>query len=384
MRAVDEGGGHGYIVGPAQEVVSVDAIRYGIIGSGMMGVEHIRNIVALPGGVVAGLADPHPPSLDAAIAAAGAVVPTFPDHRDLIDADLCDAYVIATPNHLHVQAVLDVMATGKHLLVEKPLATTIEDCRKLVVAGDGYPGVVWVGLEYRFMPAVARVIAEVRAGTVGPVMTVGIREHRYPFLQKVGDWNRFNRNSGGTLVEKCCHFFDLMNVIVGERPVSVYATGSQALNHLDEVYDGEVPDVLDNAYVLVEYASGAKAMLDLCMFAEASRYQEEIAVVGPLGKVEALVPTPLPIAGSGPNTVRIGLRRDGRVEAFEAVDPRIAFSGDHHGSSYLQHLAFVEAIRVGRRAAVTLEDGLMSVAMGVAGHRSIEERRPVLIEEVLG
>lgn len=55
---------------------------------------------------------------------------------------------------------------------------------------------------------------------------LAIREHRFPFLAKVGDWNRFNRNTGGKLVEKCCHFIDLMNVIVRQHPIRVYSSGA--------------------------------------------------------------------------------------------------------------------------------------------------------------
>lgn len=54
------------------------------------------------------------------------------------------------------------------------------------------------------------------------------------------NWNRFNRNSGGTLVEKCCHFFDLMNLILRAKPLRVLASGAQDVNHLDERYNGEV------------------------------------------------------------------------------------------------------------------------------------------------
>jgi predicted dehydrogenase len=64
-----------------------------------------------------------------------------------------------------------------------------------------------------------RLIDEVvQAGAVGTPRMVAIREHRFPFLVKVGNWNRFSANTGGTLVEKCCHFFDLMNLILRERP----------------------------------------------------------------------------------------------------------------------------------------------------------------------
>ena len=73
----------------------------------------------------------------------------------------------------------------------------------------------------------------------------------------------------------------------------VMASGGQDVNHLDEEYeiDGRIerPDILDNAFVIVEYERGARAMLDLCMFAEASRNEQEISVVGHLGKVEALI-----------------------------------------------------------------------------------------------
>ena len=141
-------------------------------------------------------------------------------------------------------------------------------------------------------------------------------------------------------------------------------------------YDGEVPDIIDNAYVIVEYAGGARAMLDLCMFAEASRNEQEISVVGSSGKVEAMVTEGI---------VRVGRRSDG-IGAFTetpVVDEAVRHQGLHHGASYLEHVAFAEAIRTGAPAAVTLHDGLMSVAIGVAAHRSIEQSRPVTIEEVL-
>lgn len=60
------------------------------------------------------------------------------------------------------------------------------------------------------------------------------------FFPKVNNWNRFNINSGGTLVEKCCHFFDLMRLFAGANPVRVMASGAIDVNHKDEVYDGKV------------------------------------------------------------------------------------------------------------------------------------------------
>jgi predicted dehydrogenase len=332
---------------------------------------------------VTAIADPHAPSREATILfdEGRNQITEFDDHRELLASGLVDAVVVASPNMTHRTILDDVLAADVAVLVEKPLCTTVADCRQVIEAAEarrarGCDAVVWVGLEYRYMPPVARLIAEVHAGTVGPPTMVAIREHRYPFLAKVGDWNRFNRNTGGTLVEKCCHFFDLMNHITGDRPVRIFASGAQDVNHLDERYDGEVPDILDNAYVIVDYERGARAMLDLCMFAEASEHQEELSVVGPLGKVEAFLPS---------SEVRLGQRATGRPGLSSEVvhDPRVAYEGFHHGSSYLEHLDFIEAVRSRSAPGVSLQDGLLSVAMGVAAHRSIDEGRPVTLDEVL-
>ena len=69
---------------------------------------------------------------------------------------------------------------------------------------------------------------------------LSITEHRFPFLDKVGDWNRFNAQSGGTFVEKCW-LFDLMRLIIGAEPQYIMSMAGQAHNHLDERYDGKVP-----------------------------------------------------------------------------------------------------------------------------------------------
>jgi predicted dehydrogenase len=279
-----------------------DVVRYGIIGTGMMGVEHLWNLHHVDGAVVTAIADPDPPSRELTRAANEGHPPfeEFDDHRDLLASGLVDAVVIATPNMTHRAVLDDVLVTDLHVLVEKPLCTTVRDCRAVIEAAEGRRGIVWVGLEYRYMPPVARLIAEVRAGTVGPPKMLAIREHRFPFLAKVGDWNRFNRNTGGTLVEKCCHFFDLMNHVLDDEPIRVSASGAQDVNHLDERYDGETPDILDNAFVIVDYAGGARALLDLCMFAEAGEHQEELSVVGPLGKVEAFSLAQRSVSGGEP------------------------------------------------------------------------------------
>ena len=347
--------------------------RYAIIGAGNMGQEHMRNLALIPDAVVSAIADPDPGMRAAAAALAGPKARAFDDPSDLLAAEIADALVIATPNHTHVDFMMPALETGLPILVEKPLCTTLEDCRRVIDAAKGRPAPVCVAMEYRYMPPVTRLIEEVRAGTVGRLRMLAIREHRFPFLTKVGDWNRFARNTGGTMVEKCCHFFDLMRLIVDAEPVRVFASGAQDVNHLDECYDGEIPDMVDNAYVIVDFEGGARALLDLCMFAENSRDQEEIAAVGDRGKVEAGIPS---------STLFVGLRdsAEQRTETIP-VDLDILAAGNHHGSTYFEHLAFRKAIVEGARPEVDLNDGIRAVAMGLAAERSIKERRPVEMAE---
>jgi predicted dehydrogenase len=363
-------------------------LRYGIIGCGSMGREHILNIAAMGSAQVTAVADPHGPSRDAALALCDLPPRAFDNHRDLLDANLCDAVVIATPNFTHIAMMRDALAADVHILIEKPLVTTIDDGVEMVKLAQGRKKIVWVAQEYRYMPPVAELIRMAHEGAVGRIVQVAIREHREPFYPKVGDWNRFTANTGGTLVEKCCHYFNLMDHILREQPLRVYASGAQDVNHLDESYGGRRPDILDNAFVIVDYPSGARASLDLCMFAEGSVDNEQITVVGSEAKLESLIPSLV---------LRYGRRDDwgqraawgqasgtGKGVATRRVwDTNIRYGGQHFGASYIEHVKFAQAVREGRPAEIPLEEGLRSVATGLAAHRSIETGQAVNLRDVL-
>lgn len=350
-------------------------VNYGLIGAGMMGQEHIRNIALLPEARVTAIYEPD--EIQAAKAKSMA-----PNARltsslwDLLSDEDLDCLVVASPNYLHVPNLEEIAARRPiPLLMEKPLYTDPADLDRIRVIEKSYPAPIWVAMEYRYMPPVAKLIEEVEAAT-GGVKMLTIREHRFPFLEKVGDWNRFNAKTGGTLVEKCCHFFDLMRHILKSDPVRIMASAGQDVNHLDESYDGATPDILDNAYVIVDFANGRRAMLELCMFAEGSRYQEEISVTGPKGKIECFVPGPgrfwpthlgeapvsqvivSPRSPKGPQTVEI------------PVDPTLLDAGDHNGSTFYQHALFHKTVLGEASPEVSLNDGIMAVKMGLAAQES--------------
>lgn len=364
-------------------------MHYGIIGCGMMGQEHLRNIALLDGAQVAAIFEPDPAMAKAALAFAPDAV--IVDSIDaLLDVDALDCILIASPNFRHVEQ-LEALASKRPLpvLVEKPLFTDPADAVRMAGFQARYPAPVWVAMEYRYMPPIAVFVKEAAEAT-GGVKMLTIREHRFPFLEKIGDWNRFNDKTGGTFVEKCCHFFDLMRLVLQSEPVRVMASGGQDVNHLDESYDGKTPDILDNGYVVVDFASGARAVLELCMFAEGARYQEEVSAVGPKGKIEAQVPGPGRFwpdhLGAPPVPQIIVSPRDpkGPVLREVPVDPTILEAGDHNGSTFYQHQGFLELVRGTRDLAeVELHDGMMSVIMGMAAQRAMAEHRVVEISEFL-
>lgn len=350
-------------------------VSYGIIGCGMMGQEHLRNIAMLPEANVAAIFEPD----DTMHSCAAALAP----HAEMVESAEevaahpgVDCLLIASPNHLHFQQIEAAAAIrALPLLVEKPLFTDPKHAGAVLSFARTYGAPAWVAMEYRYMPPVARFIKEAEAAT-GGIRMLTIREHRYPFLEKVGNWNRFNRNSGGTFVEKCCHFFDLMRFILKSEPVRIVASAGQEVNHLGERFDGETPDIWDCGYVLVDFASGARAMLELCMFAEGSRYQEEITAVGPEGKIECLVPGPSRLwpahLGPAPPSQLIVSPRSpqGPFTVEIQVDPRLLAAGDHNGSTFYQHQKFCATVRGEGPVEVTLEDGWKAVAMGIAAQSS--------------
>ncbi|GAA4647597.1 hypothetical protein GCM10023115_55590 [Pontixanthobacter gangjinensis] len=340
-----------------------------------MGREHMRNIALVPDARLIAIADTDAGSRDAASALASALGQSpafFTDIAGMLGTVRPDAVIVAAPNYQHFDIANLLMQHGVAILLEKPFCTTVDDAVTLARQMRDYDPLVWVGLEYRYMPPVARFIERVQSGETGAVKMFYIREHRFPFLEKVGDWNRFNRNTGGTLVEKCCHFFDLMRYSLQDEPVRIFASGGQDVNHLDEQYNGETPDILDNAFVTVDFSHGGRAVLDLCMFAEGAEQQEEIYAVGPIGRLDVTIPAA---------TVKWS-PRDGSGMTIEAVEtPTDALqAGDHHGATFFQLQAFHHALVDGTPPALTALDGLRSVQMGAAAQQSIATGLPVHLD----
>ena len=113
---------------------------------------------------------------------------------------------------------------GQHnitILCEKPVAVSEKQVAALKAAK--LKANIWVAMEYRFIPAINKLIQLLPE--VGEIKKVTIRENRYPFLSKIEEWNKDVQKSGDTLVEKCCHFFDLFRLISGQEMDSCVSKG---------------------------------------------------------------------------------------------------------------------------------------------------------------
>jgi myo-inositol 2-dehydrogenase/D-chiro-inositol 1-dehydrogenase len=361
--------------------------RFNVIGCGINGQEHIRVTMLEGHATIHGIYDPHPGSVEGArreYAQFGR-----PDALVIYDSleaacndPAVDGLIIATPNYTHLAVLREAVKSGKHILLEKPMATTLPDAYEILRIARRYSAVLQVGLQYRYKPIYVEAIHEALVRrSIGEVKTITILEHREPFLDKVKQWNKFSAYSGGTLVEKCCHYFDLFNLFAQSQPVSVYAVGSQAVNFLDFEYEGQKADILDNAFVIVTYANGVRANFNLCMFAP--MVYEEVILCGTRGRLKAFenedfLPVPRPRSGL---EVLLGQDQPSRI-ATPCYPELIEITG-HNGGTYFEHVNFIERIEGRPTNAATAEDGFWSVVVGVAAEESVKVGAPVQIDDLL-
>jgi len=350
-----------------------------IVGAGMMGREHLRVSQLLGWADVQGIVDPDGGSLEWACSDWRLLTDApLTIYRDLSEAclhDAVDAIVIATPNHTHRDVLHAVAESGKPLLLEKPMATTLADAMDIVNLAREYPAVIQLGMQYRFKAQYVEALQAVAKSTLGQVKTVAMSEYRPPFLDKVDQWNKFNRYSGGTLVEKCCHYFDLINVVAQSRPRRVYASGGRAVNFLDFEWRGEISDIDDHAMTIIDYDNGVRASFTLNMFCQ--ELYEELVVVGERGRLVASEH-----ASFQPDTAS-------KAELLVEVPDHPAYRGvpvgypdwieasGHYGATFFEHIAFNLQLAGQAVDAATPEQALWSLIVASAAQHSIQIGREV-------
>jgi predicted dehydrogenase len=361
--------------------------KFNVIGTGVNGVEHILVTMLEGRADIHGICDPAPGSIQTAQATykqfnPGRDLVVYPNEEEACNDPEVDGLIIATPNFTHLDVLRVAVKSGKHILLEKPMASTVQDAYEILKIAEEYPAILQIGLQYRYKPMYHEAIQEaLRRRSLGDIKLVNIIEHRVPFLDKVSQWNKFSKYSGGTLVEKCCHYFDLLNMFAQDRAVKVYASGSQEVNFIDFERDGEKSDIIDNAMVILEYANGVHASFNLCMFSPG--FYEEISICGDEGRLKAyeeetFLPTERP-----PTYMEIlrGEEKPSRI-IYPSYPKPIQATG-HTGSTFYEHINFINNIEGKPTITATVEEGFWSIVVAAAAEESIQTKQPVLVEEFL-
>ena len=362
-------------------------VRFGIIGLGDIGRGHLKCLLHNNAAEVVALCDIEPKRLDQVSffgvdKKAIASIPFFIDYRNILEIPSVDAVIICVPNYLHKSITLDALDARKHVLLEKPLAHTFADAKVLKEEIEKSKQKVQMGLVYRYSPFFRKMIHLIQTNIMGRVEMMWCKEFREPFPQM--DWFYDKQKSGGTLIEKNTHHFDLFQWMTGSRPSRVVAMGGQNVIRYNEprlihcTYCAEPPKtivhstILDNAFVLIEYENGSRANLGLSMFIKPPSDSGNTLEIGAIGSqgLELM------------SNVEKGLLKIHSGDPTERKDFSMKLDTTFgHSGAFEQHVEFIACIRDDKKPFADVNVGYESFLVAWAAEKSIEEKRMVHLSE---
>lgn len=362
--------------------------KFVVIGAGMIGLEHIKCTLLEGRAEIIGLYDVSQLSIEKTLAACAELMPgkQLKVYNDLdgacSDPD-ADALLITTPNFSHVEVLRTAVKHDKHIFMEKPMSTTLEDAAEIVTIANGYKKTLQIGLQYRYKAIYSEARHEaLERKSLGDIKTLFIMEHRVPFLDKVSQWNKFSKYSGGTFVEKCCHYFDLFNLFAQSKPKTVYAVGSQAVNYKEFDFKGEKADIIDNGTAIVTYENGVVATFHLCMFAP--MFYEELVICGSEGRLKTYENEDY-LPDRRPQTFMEILHGEGGKpsKVMTPCYPEVIQNSGHHGGTFYEHTYFIDNMDGKKTGTATVEEGFWSVVVGCSAEESVKQGRIIDVASML-
>ena len=361
------------------------AIRLGIIGTGTFTRgSHLPVLASLSGIRVDALCDSDPGALRQAQALVSPRVRVCSDYRDLVGLPGIDALLVATPTDRHVEMATAALRAGKHVFCEKPLAPRPEALRGMLSVVRSSGCLLQVGYVYRYAPIFRRMWQRIMHGDIGRPLMMWAHEFRAAFYTP---WRYDAKIAGSTLVEKCCHHFDLFHWMLASPIIRVSGVGGQALvrsgAEMETIIGTKLripeTDNLDHAWVLTEHANGARASLGLSLFSPHGPYGEndsdleslDVGIIGEEGKL---------VAYARRHELRFWPRTGGRGR-LESLTPTAGAQGWHAGGRE-QWEEFVACVRTGRQPTCDGVLGVQGLLPAFAGERAIREGRIVAMEEI--
>lgn len=321
-----------------------------------MGRNHLRVLAARDDVDVVAVADPNPATLRGAASPPGAQ--RFDEPLAMLAEAELDAVVVAAPTTAHLAIALAAIERGLPLLVEKPLAASSADGRRIARAARERGVPVQVGHVERFNPAVLELGRLLRNGWLSTVYAIASRRAG-PFPVRIRDV--------GVTVDLATHDVDMLSWVAGERPERVYAETARRIH-------AEHEDLL---FALLHFPSGATGMLDVNWLTPAKRRQ--LVVVGEEGMFE------LDYLSQGLTFTRATETTNpkllgGYAPTFEGEVVELPVAAAEPLAAEID--AFVRVARDGGKPIVDAEDGVWAVAIAEALLASASAHQAVRIDAV--
>jgi UDP-N-acetylglucosamine 3-dehydrogenase len=197
-------------------------IRVGVIGTGAMGQNHVRIYSEMEGVELAGISDVDQKRVEAM--AAQFKTKPFTDYKKML-AEGLDAVSVVVPTKMHTQVVLDALDMGAHILVEKPIADTIENAELMIGAAKKADKILMVGHIERFNPAVIKLKEIIDSGTLGKIVSISTK--------RVGPYNPRIRDVG-VILDIGVHDIDVISYLYGKKISSVYAIAGADIHSFED------------------------------------------------------------------------------------------------------------------------------------------------------
>ena len=300
-------------------------IKVGVIGTGEMGQNHVRIYSEMDDVELFGISDVNEVQVNQ-IAKKYNTKP-FTEYAKLLDCGL-NAVSIAVPTTLHTQVVLDSIAAGVNVLVEKPIADTIENADKMITAASDAKLILMVGHVERFNPAITKMKEIIDEGSIGKILSISTR--------RVGPSNPRIQDVG-IILDLGVHDIDIISYLYNANALKVYTVaGSES--HSQE----------DHASILLEFDGNRSGVVETNWFTP--HKVRKMAVVGVSG---------VAYLDYIDQTVSIHDGKWIREAKIENAEPL---------KIELKH--FIDVVRTGNETLVTGEDGKQALEVALAAIKS--------------
>ncbi|MBC7361728.1 MAG: Gfo/Idh/MocA family oxidoreductase [Candidatus Aminicenantes bacterium] len=217
-------------------------LKAAVIGVGSMGQHHARVYTEIDNVALAAISDP---DLEKAERIAFKYrVPSYADYREMLEKEKPDIVSIAVPTSFHLNVALDAMEAGAHVLIEKPIAATVEEGQRMIERANELNRKLMVGHIVRFNPAIQALKEHLNNGELGRIFQIACRRVG-PFPARIRDV--------GVVVDLAPHDLDIMRFVSGDEPLRLYAETEQRI-HTDHE---------DSLMAILRFQSGLVGLLEI-------------------------------------------------------------------------------------------------------------------------